>query len=84
MITQFITSDGTDSGDLVEIRRVYVQNNVVMPNPAVKDQGPVKAYDSITDGYCHDIKDYYNDVQVNTDELQFKLQMTYFTKLISS
>merc|ERR1712243_302489 len=63
LITQFITSDGTDSGDLVEIRRVYVQNDVVMPNPAVKEQGPVKAYDSITDGYCHDIKDYYNDVQ---------------------
>jgi len=63
LITQFITSDGTDAGDLVEIRRYYVQNEVVFENPAVKDQGDVKAYDSVTDGYCHDIKEYYNDVQ---------------------
>jgi len=63
LITQFITSDGTDAGDLVEIRRVYVQNDVVFPNPGVKDQGDVKPYDSVTDEYCHDIKEYYKDVQ---------------------
>ena len=25
LFTQFLTNDGTDSGDLAEIRRVYVQ-----------------------------------------------------------
>jgi len=63
LITQFITSDGTDDGDLVEIRRSYIQDGKVFENPAVKDQGDVKAYDSVTDGYCHDIKEYYKDHQ---------------------
>ncbi|KAJ3006091.1 hypothetical protein HKX48_000305, partial [Thoreauomyces humboldtii] len=43
VVTQFITSDGTDNGDLVEIRRIYVQNGKVIPN------SNFGAYDSITD-----------------------------------
>jgi cellulose 1,4-beta-cellobiosidase len=35
VITQFITSDGTDNGDLVEMRRVYVQNGVTIQNSKV-------------------------------------------------
>ena len=30
VVTQFVTSDGTDNGDLVEIRRVYVQDGQVI------------------------------------------------------
>ena len=30
VVTQFITDDGTDSGDLVEIRRLYVQVSVLL------------------------------------------------------
>jgi len=36
VITQFITSDGTDNGDLIEMRRVYVQNGVKIQNSKVK------------------------------------------------
>merc|ERR1719318_239271 len=32
VVTQFITSDGTDNGDLVEIRRVYVQDGQIIEN----------------------------------------------------
>ena len=34
VVTQFITSDGTDNGDLVEIRRVYVLGGQVIHNSA--------------------------------------------------
>ena len=30
VVTQFITDDGTDSGELVEIRRLYVQASVIL------------------------------------------------------
>ena len=30
VVTQFITDDGTDSGELVEIRRLYVQVSVIL------------------------------------------------------
>ncbi|KAJ6114831.1 hypothetical protein N7486_000609 [Penicillium sp. IBT 16267x] len=32
VVTQFITSDGTDTGTLSEINRIYVQNGVVIAN----------------------------------------------------
>merc|ERR1712066_881945 len=63
LITQFITADGTDTGELVEIRRIYMQYGKVYENPAVTDQGTVAAYDSVTDAYCHDSKEYYGDHQ---------------------
>jgi cellulose 1,4-beta-cellobiosidase len=49
--TQFITSDGTDAGDLVEIRRTYRQNGVTIQNsqPVV---GSVGSFNSISDKYC--------------------------------
>ena len=33
VVTQFITSDGTDNGDVVEIRRKFVQNGKVIEHP---------------------------------------------------
>ncbi|KAK0710183.1 concanavalin A-like lectin/glucanase domain-containing protein, partial [Lasiosphaeria miniovina] len=34
VVTQFLTSDNTTAGDLVEIRRLYVQDGAVIPNTA--------------------------------------------------
>jgi cellulose 1,4-beta-cellobiosidase len=33
VVTQFITTDGTDTGDLKEMRRFYVQDNKTVENP---------------------------------------------------
>lgn len=33
VVTQFITTDGTDTGDLKEIRRVFVQDGKVFETP---------------------------------------------------
>jgi len=51
IVTQFITSDNTDTGDLVEIRRLYVQDGKVIKNSAVKNL-PGFTGDSITDKFC--------------------------------
>lgn len=39
VITQFITDDGTSSGDLIEIRRLYVQSGRVIRNDAITVDG---------------------------------------------
>merc|ERR1712216_847025 len=46
VITQFVTDTGDDTGDLVEIRRKYVQNGKVIRNPSSK------VGDSLTDKFC--------------------------------
>ena len=51
VVTQFITSDGTSSGTLSEIRRLYVQNGVVIQN-AVSSVSGLTGYDSLTPAYC--------------------------------
>jgi len=50
VVTQFITDDGTDTGTLVEIRRLYVQGGKVINSPSFDLAG--KQYDSITDEFC--------------------------------
>ena len=35
VVTQFITEDGTDEGDLKEIKRLYVQDGKVVETPNV-------------------------------------------------
>ena len=32
VVTQFITDDGTDTGDLVETRRIYLQDGKIIEN----------------------------------------------------
>lgn len=66
VVTQFITDDGTDDGTLVEIRRLYVQDGVVIQNSVVAEDG-VDAYDSITDDFCRDIKAAYGDYDHHTE-----------------
>jgi len=61
VVTQFITDSGTATGNLVEIRRLYVQNGQVIENSKVNFDG-VEAYDSITDQFCTDTKDLFGDL----------------------
>lgn len=60
VVTQFITQDGTPNSDLVEIRRVYVQNGKIIPNSAANFTG-FKPYTSISDQYCTDQKTLFGD-----------------------
>merc|ERR1711957_803428 len=47
IVTQFVTADGTDDGDLVEIRRFYVQDGVKIGNSK-----STLGHDSLTDETC--------------------------------
>mmetsp|Transcript_109279 Transcript_109279/g.339305 ORF Transcript_109279/g.339305 Transcript_109279/m.339305 type:complete len:321 (+) Transcript_109279:3-965(+) len=51
VVTQFLTDDGTDDGDLVEIRRLYVQDGRVINNSFSTVLGR-SASDSISGDYC--------------------------------
>mmetsp|Transcript_58460 Transcript_58460/g.115916 ORF Transcript_58460/g.115916 Transcript_58460/m.115916 type:complete len:810 (+) Transcript_58460:58-2487(+) len=50
VVTQFVTSDGTDQGDLAEIRQTYVQDGKIIPNP--KAEPLLNSADSITTPLC--------------------------------
>jgi cellulose 1,4-beta-cellobiosidase len=51
VVTQFLTADNTDSGDLVEIKRLFVQNGKVIQHANVNIPG-LEKYNSITDAHC--------------------------------
>merc|ERR1719188_933643 len=55
VVTQFITADGTDTGELVEIRRKYVQDGNVIENSVMNIEG-FEQFDSITEQFCQDYK----------------------------
>ncbi|PPQ73410.1 hypothetical protein CVT24_008504 [Panaeolus cyanescens] len=61
VVTQFITDDGTSSGNLKEIRRLYVQNGVVIQNSKVNIPGLDPTMDSITDKFCDAQKAVFGD-----------------------
>jgi len=61
VVTQFLTHDGTDSGDLSEVRRFYVQNGKVMENSQATILGP-DAVNSITDEFCAQQKATFGDM----------------------
>lgn len=50
VVTQFLTSDSTDTGDLSEIRRFYVQDGKQIETPKLSVGGTTA--DSITDDFC--------------------------------
>lgn len=52
VVTQFITADGTNTGALKEIKRVYVQDGKVIANANVNITG-LAATNSIDDTYCN-------------------------------
>jgi len=60
VVTQFLTSDGTDSGDLAEIRRVYLQDGQVIYNSFTNVPG-IDPADSITDEMCGQQKVAFGD-----------------------
>eukprot|EP01113_Clastostelium_recurvatum_P034156 TRINITY_DN4598_c0_g1_i3.p1 TRINITY_DN4598_c0_g1~~TRINITY_DN4598_c0_g1_i3.p1 ORF type:complete len:586 (-),score=118.18 TRINITY_DN4598_c0_g1_i3:40-1797(-) len=60
VVTQFFTVDGTDTGDLKEIRRIYIQNGKIIKNSATKIAG-VNPDDSITDSFCSQAKTAFQD-----------------------
>jgi len=61
VVTQFITSDGTDNGDLIEMRRLYVQDGKVVQN-SFSDVNGVDSVDSITDNMCTQSKSAFSDI----------------------
>ncbi|KAI0072539.1 exo-cellobiohydrolase I precursor [Panus rudis PR-1116 ss-1] len=60
IVTQFITADNTTTGDLSEIRRLYVQNGKVIQNSLV-DIPNVDPVNSITDEFCAQQKTEFGD-----------------------
>jgi len=58
VVTQFLTTDGTDDGDLKEIRRIYVQDGRVIQNSKISADKVSSAAgkDSITDDVCQAAK----------------------------
>ncbi|KAK7241964.1 Glycosyl hydrolase family 7 [Aureococcus anophagefferens] len=50
VVTQFLTTDGTDEGDLSEIRRFFLQDGAVVPDPTVSVGGDT--FDRLSDGFC--------------------------------
>lgn len=59
VITQFITSDNTDTGDLVEIRRYFSQNGNTYSLPTADQVDP--GIDSLTDDFCTKAKKVFGD-----------------------
>merc|ERR1712176_1096395 len=60
IVTQFITHDGADSGDLVDIRRLYVQGGKVVPNSESSIAGVHGS--SVTDAFCSEMKAAFGDI----------------------
>merc|ERR1711862_996636 len=60
IVTQFITHDGTDSGDLADIRRLYVQGGKVVPNSESSIAGVHGS--SVTDAFCSEMKSAFGDI----------------------
>lgn len=50
IVTQFITKDGTDTGELIDIQRKYVQDGKVIETPKLNVNG--KEYSSLTTDFC--------------------------------
>ena len=63
VVTQFLTADGTDTGDLSEIRRFYLQDGAVIPNSHATILG-AGAGDSISDDFCSAQKRAFSDPNV--------------------
>jgi len=63
VVTQFLTTDGTDTGDFSEMRRLYIQDGKIVHSPPSTILGPGKDSDSITDEFCDAKKDLFGDVK---------------------
>lgn len=61
VITQFITEDGTDTGALKEMRRLYKQGDTIIKNPAASYSTASKQYTALSDDMCKVQMDYFTD-----------------------
>eukprot|EP00440_Ansanella_granifera_P050752 gb/GFBE01055004.1/.p1 GENE.gb/GFBE01055004.1/~~gb/GFBE01055004.1/.p1 ORF type:complete len:364 (+),score=94.31 gb/GFBE01055004.1/:1-1092(+) len=59
VVTQFLTEDGTDEGDLVEIRRIYLQGDKVIAHADSKIDGVDG--NTVTDEFCSAQKQAFGD-----------------------
>ncbi|KAG8917059.1 hypothetical protein FRC01_002691, partial [Tulasnella sp. 417] len=66
VLTRFITDDGTDTGNLVEIQRFYIQNGKVFSNSLAMSPGlaPTSSseHKSITNEFCNAQKNVFGDM----------------------
>jgi len=60
VVTQFVTTNGTDAGDLFEVKRFYMQDGKVIPNSEASVLGS-SGGNSVTDDFCHAQKDKFGD-----------------------
>ncbi|KAG7394188.1 hypothetical protein PHYBOEH_005552 [Phytophthora boehmeriae] len=60
VVTQFVTDDNTDKGELVEIRRLYMQDNRLIDNPS-STWPTLNTFKSITDDMCKASKEHFKD-----------------------
>ncbi|CAE6451189.1 unnamed protein product [Rhizoctonia solani] len=63
VVTPFITADGTASGALSEIRRIYVQDGKVTQNSKTNISG-IFTYDSMTESFCTAQKTAFSDTNI--------------------
>jgi cellulose 1,4-beta-cellobiosidase len=61
VVTQFITNNNSPSGTLVDIRRIFIQDGKVIPNPPTNFPGIMPDYDSITEDFCTEQKNAFGD-----------------------
>jgi cellulose 1,4-beta-cellobiosidase len=60
IVTQFVTTDGTDNGDLSEVKRFYVQNSKKIVFPKANFTGMEKV-DSISNNNCKEQMNKFSD-----------------------
>lgn len=61
VVTQFLTEDGTDDTDIVEVKRFFVQDGKKIDHPDTAVPGQSKAHKTINDDMCGDIKNIFGD-----------------------
>lgn len=62
VVTQFISSDGSPTGDLVEIKRIFIQDGKQVPQPMSNMPKLAKQIDSITKESCVAMKNAMGDI----------------------
>lgn len=67
VLTQFITDGDTDTGDLVEIRRLYIQDGKLVPIPDVTITTPDYDGGEITDKFCAAERKAFNETDDHTN-----------------
>jgi len=67
LVTQFITDDGTDNGNLVEMRRIYVQDGKVIANNVANVPG-MQPWDSVNQPMCDEQKKIFGDPDDHTEK----------------